>query len=250
MGATIMITEQELISARVASVSMWGHFKTQQEAEESRYMMRTSCLDGWFGDVADIMRDGRDDAWAMFHLTRGCWEYRRPYVEEIVDTFAPLFGDDVYVYDNQTLGPRVVYRLERGMHKEAVHAFNVFLRYSWGRLHEWPIQESGPDAQTMWQAHLDRIKWDIKPLDSIGYITHSNFCPPTNISRSIGFTSQDYVRIMYEIMSNGMREFPWHEGSLIPTPGAVTMKSYVFSMALTQYATEFAKTLENYDPFD
>lgn len=246
-----MITRQALSRARIVSVSMWGHWKTQRSAESRVHQIRQGCLDGYFGNISSAMTSG-DESWAMFHLTPGCWKYREPYVQEIVDMFTPFFGDDgVYIHDAPQYGPRVVYRLRRGMAKETVHAFNVFLRYSWGHLHQWPIQKVGPDVRTVWQTHLDTLRWDTKSIDRHGYISHSNFCAPSSLSKFIGFTSQDYVSKMYEIMSEGMRGFPWSSMAKIPSSGSVTMKRYVFTMALTEYAETHHKEMgEAFDPFD
>ena len=246
-----MITRQALNKARVVNISMWGHWKTRMAAESRGYQNRQGCLDGYFGNISERMNPG-DESWSMFQLTPGCWKYRKPYVQEIIDMFMPLFGNDgVYIHDSPQYGPRVVYRLQRGMAKEAVHAFNVFLRYSWGNLHQWPVQKSGPDVKTVWQAHLDSLKWDAKSRDGLGYITHSNFCAPSSTSKFVGFTSQDYVTSMYDIMSNGMEGFPWSSTAKIPSSGSVLMKRYVFAMAITEYAKTRNKELgEEFDPFN
>ena len=246
-----MTTRSALKMARVVNVSMWGHWKTQKSAENLPYQIRQGCLDGYF---SNIPMSTSDESWTMFRLTAGCWDYRKPYVQEIVDMFTPFFGDDgVYIHEvpEDDGGPRVVYRLRRGMQKEVVHAFNVFLRYSWGNLHQWPVQSTPPDAKTVWQAHLDSSGWDKKSLEDVGYITHSNFCSPSSMSRFVGFESQNYVDIMYSIMSNGMQKFPWSSYAQIPKAGSVTMKRYVFTMAITEYAQAHHKeTGKEFDPFD
>lgn len=240
-----MITRGELDRARIHEVSMWGHWSSQHQAEDNKYQNRGGCLDAYFSGIAGAIAD-KDESWTMFHMTQGCWDYRRPYVEEIIEMFAPLFGGEVYIHDNPSYGPRVVYRLQRGMAKEPVHAFNVFLRYSWLKLHQWPIQECGPDAKSVWQSHLDYTNWDAngKPM----YVSASNFCGPSNFSKAAGFSSADYVDIMYDIMSEGMQEFPYDSRSKVPQSGAVTMKSHVFKMALARYLE--THEIPEYDPFE
>lgn len=242
----MMISRSELDKAKVYDVSAWGHWPTLKEAMNNRYTARQSCLDGYFYNIDSAMAY-KDESYAMFELSKGCWDYRRPYVQEIVGMFEPFFGE-VMIHDHSTRGPRVVYRLQRGMAKEPIHAFNVFLRYSWGFLNQWPVQEEPPDAKTVWKAHLDYNQWDSS--EPLNYITHSNFSAPSAVSRAIGFNSEIYVNSMYEIMSRGMTGFPYDSYSKIPNSGSVVMKRYVFKMAVKEYAASIKEQLKDYDPFD
>jgi len=182
-----------LVMEKNGGDSKWGHYKTMDEAQNALFQVYQSCLDGFFSGIAKAMT-GQDYSYVGFHLwakNSRIWDYREPYIEEILGLF-DIMVPDLMLVDSPT-GPRVIYKLERRMQKEPVHALNVFLRYSYEFLNEWPVQDEPPNAKEMWQGHLNAVRWDSSTGEKIGYIYHSNFCPPTGLTKSIGFNSKAYI---------------------------------------------------------
>lgn len=242
------ITRSLLTDNTKYSASRWGIYTDRLAAIETEWYASVYCMGGFFGDDLRYIYDKTDTAWAKIHLYKmsdELWEYRRPYVEEVVDMFQGYLPDAELVYTQW--GPEVIYSIEHGDYKEPIHAFNVSLRHTWEHLAIWPVQPTSPTVKDVWMAWLEHYKWDSRELGYVVYLSHSNFCVPTGPSRYIGLTAETYVNMMCAIWKEQRYNNP---SQRVPSFSDPTMKSYLFRQIINEYAENTKTPKKEWNPFN
>lgn len=237
-----MISKEKLMRSQ-RSASHWGHYISYKDACSKRRTDYGSCFGSFFSSELNDIAEGCGECWSMVQFPNV--PYVIPYAEEIVGLFTSILRNLEIVSGPRSNSPlRAVYRIVDRDYTEPIHAFNVFLRHTWEKLHEWPIQGTPPTAKEVWLEHLDYEYWG---NSSYRYIEHSNFCSATHDSIALGISPEYYVDTMYDIMNSRMGGFRF--SARIPRYGDPLLKNQLFKMMTARYIHEHKNSVESYDPF-
>ena len=239
MDDIIMITKTQL-KKYYKTRSYWGHYNKYDYAVSDQRTDSDSCLGRFFNSqIGGRIRDTGGHCWSMIEVSN-C-EYMRPYIDEIVQLFKPMVDAEIIDYK------RVVYKITKGDAKEPIHALNVFLRHTWEKVLEWPIQETPPTAKEVWLAHLDKNEWGRAGSGYDTYISHSNFNAATHTSQALGITREQFVVEMYDLVASGMAGLELTD--CVPSYGDPIFKSKAFKCIVEKVQARNPDKILVYDPF-